>query len=207
MSTLTLYGNRFSGHSYKVRLALMLGDVSHEYRHVDLAAPRAERPDDFRAASRWDEVPALVVDGVPMVQSNAILQWLAESEGVLAGRPGERQGIREWLGWEANRIGLSVPNLRYYRRFASVPAEVEAWLELRACADLAVLDAQLAQQPFLLESGVTIADLSASAYLWWLDEAGLSVRDWPHVAAWLERLAALPGWQHPDQLMAPDIPD
>ena len=143
MSTITLFGNRLSGHSYKVRLALVLGDVSHEYRHVSLHLPREEREPEFRAASRWDEVPALVVDGVPMVQSNAILQWLAESEGVLAGQPGERQGIREWLSWEANRIGFSLPNLRYSRLFSPLDPGAEAWMETRTRRDLDVLDAHL----------------------------------------------------------------
>lgn len=205
MSKITLFGNRLSGHSYKVRLALVLGDVSHEYRHVSLSLPREERDADFRAASRWDEVPALVVDGEPMVQSNAILQWLAESEGVLAGQPGERQGIREWLSWEANRIGFSLPNLRYARKFAPLDAGADAWLEARTRRDLDVLDAHLAKQDYLLPSGLTIADLSASAYLWLIDDAGLTLDAWPHVAAWLARIAAQPGWEHPATLMAPDI--
>lgn len=204
MSSLILYGNRLSGHSYKIRLALVLGKVAHQYRNVALSTPRAERPADFRAASRWDEVPALVVDGVAMVQSNAILQWLAESQGVLAGQPGERQALREWLSWESNRIGLSLPNLRYARRFEPQPAAVEAWLEQRCRADLDVLDAQLATQDYLLAGGLSLADLSASAYLWWAADAGIDLQAWPQVGAWLARIAAQPGWQHPDTLMAPE---
>jgi glutathione S-transferase len=134
MTTLTLYGNCFSGHSYKVRLALMLADVSHDYVHVDLALPRAERAEDFRAVSRFGEVPVLVADGTPMCQSNAILQWLADSYGRLDGAPGERQLVREWLCWESNRIGFSLPNLRLARKFFPQPAEVTSWLEQRVRA-------------------------------------------------------------------------
>ncbi len=205
MSNLILYGNRLSGHSYKVRLALVLGDVSHEYRHVDLATARDARPDEFRAASRWGEVPALVVDGVAMVQSNAILQWLAESEGVLAGRPGDKQATREWLSWEANRIGLSLPNLRFAHKFEPQPPAVLAWLAARCQRDLDTLNQHLSGQDYLLPSGLSIADLSASAYLWWAPDAGIDVQNWPHVAAWLARIAAQPGWEHPDTLMAPDF--
>lgn len=204
MSSLILYGNRLSGHSYKIRLALVLGKVAHQYRNVALSTPRAQRPAEFRAASRWDEVPALVVDGVAMVQSNAILQWLAENQGVLAGQPGERQALREWLSWESNRIGLSLPNLRYARQFESQPAAVEAWLEQRCRADLDVLDARLATQDYLLAGGLSLADLSASAYLWWAADAGIDLQAWPQVGAWLARIAAQPGWQHPDVLMAPE---
>uniref|UniRef100_A0A4W5L858 Glutathione S-transferase n=1 Tax=Hucho hucho TaxID=62062 RepID=A0A4W5L858_9TELE len=188
---LTLYGNRFSGHSYKVRLALVLAGLAHDYRHVSLSLPHAERPADFRAASRWQEVPALVVDGVAMVQSNAILQWLASEQGVLGGTAAEAAALREWLSWEANRIGFSLPNLRYSRQFSPQGTAVEAWLEQRCRADLDVLNAQLAQQDYLLASGLSVADLSASAYLWWLADAALDIRDWPHVARWLAP-AAMP---------------
>ncbi|QBJ78360.1 glutathione S-transferase family protein [Aquitalea sp. USM4] len=207
MTTLTLYGNCFSGHSYKVRLALMLADVSHDYVHVDLALPRAERPEDFRAASRFGEVPVLVADGTPMCQSNAILQWLADSYGRLDGAPGERQLVREWLCWESNRIGFSLPNLRLARKFFPQPAEVTDWLEQRVKADLNELESTLSRHAYLIGSTLTIADLSASAYLWWLGDAGLDIAGWPHVAAWLERISQLPGWQHPDELMAAEIPD
>ena len=207
MTTLTLYGNRLSGHSYKVRLALMLADVSHDYVHVDLAVPREQRPEDFRAASRFGEVPVLVADGTALCQSNAILQWLANNFGQLSGEHGARETVREWLSWEANRVGLSVPNLRWSRLNRLPQPEVEAWLEQRARTDLDTLNAALAEQPYLAGQRLSIADLSASAYLWWLADAGLSISDWPQVQAWLERIAQQPGWQHPDVLMAPDIPD
>lgn len=207
MTTLTLYGNCFSGHSYKVRLALMLADVSHDYVHVDLAVPRAAREADFRAVSRFGEVPVLVADGTAMCQSNAILQWLADNYGRLDGAPGERQLVREWLCWESNRIGFSLPNLRMARKFLPVAPAVDSWLEQRVRDDLAVLEATLGQHHYLIGNTPTIADLSAAAYLWWLGDAGLQLADWPQLAAWLERISQLPGWQHPDELMAAEIPD
>lgn len=207
MASLTLYGNRNSGHSYKVRLALVLADLTHDYIHVDLSLPRAQRPEAFRAVSRFGEVPVLVVNGEPLCQSNAILQWLADSYGHLDGTGGERQHIREWLSWEINRIGFSVPNLRFYRRFAPAEPAVLAWLTERARADLDTLQDTLTGCNWLAGSRATIADVSVSAYLWWLAEAGLDIRHWPAVEAWLARLAALPGWEHPDTLMASEIPD
>ncbi|MCD4503150.1 glutathione S-transferase family protein [Chromobacterium piscinae] len=207
MNKLTLYGNRYSGHSYKVRLALMLADISHDYVHIDISLPRGERPEDFRAASRFGEVPVLVADGVPLCQSNAILQWLADSYGALGGALGERQRVREWLNWETNRLGLSLPNLRYSRLIAHYEPAVEAWLETRLRADLAVLEAELAERRYLAGDQVSIADVSLSGYLWWLSDTGLAIADWPNVQAWLARIAAQPGWQQPDELMSPDIPE
>lgn len=201
-----LYGSTNSGHSYKVRLFLLLAGVAHRYVWVDLSTPRPQRPAAFRAASRFGEVPVWVdAEGHSLCQSNAILMHLAQQTGQLAGAPGQWPRVTEWLGWEANRIGLSLPNLRVSRQWAAQPPEVDAWLERRTLADLQVLEAALAAAasadggPWLLPGNApTIADISCAAYLFWLHQVGLAVPDYPAIARWLAALAALPGWQHPD---------
>ncbi|HEY8382466.1 MAG TPA: glutathione S-transferase family protein [Microvirga sp.] len=200
MPDLVLYGSRHSGHSYKVRLALRLLDLPHAYRSIDLAVARSDRPADFQAVSRYGEVPVLVTDGEPLVQSNAILMHLARTTGRLRGQ-GDPDRAVEWLFWEANRIGFSVPNLRYARMFQTdTPADVVAWLEARAVSDLARLDEELARRSYLLDT-LSIVDVACCGYLYWADQAGLDLTRWPHVAAWLDRLSREPGWAHPDVLM------
>ena len=110
---LTLYGARESGHSYKVRLALTLMQVPHEYHRVEIDLPREQRSTEFRAVSRFGEVPVLVDRGQVYVQSDAILLHLAQREHKLYGRDAlDHDQVREWLFWEANRIGISVPTPR-----------------------------------------------------------------------------------------------
>lgn len=53
---------------------------------------------------------------------------------------------------------------------------------------------------FMLGAEPTIADFSLCGYLYFADEAKVTVPS--RVSAWLTRLAALPGWQHPYVLMA-----
>jgi glutathione S-transferase len=123
MPTPILYVHRESGHSYKVALALRLMGVAFEQRAVDLNLPRAERDADFRAASLHGEVPVLVDDsGLAVSQSNVILDHLARRHGRLdGGSDAERTRVREWLGWEANRLAMSFPHLRYSRCFTRAP--------------------------------------------------------------------------------------
>jgi glutathione S-transferase len=202
MPQLLLYGNRESGHSYKVRLALALLGLEHEYRAVDLSIARPDRPADFQAVSRYGEVPVLVSDGEPMVQSNAILMHLARTTGQLRGERDPDRTV-EWLFWETNRIGFSVPNLRFAQRFATgTPTDVLDWLRARAMSDLDRLDRELRTgPPFLLGESVSIADISCCGYLFWSDQAGLDLGLWPGVSAWLDRIRALPGWGHPYDLL------
>lgn len=199
---LLLYGNAHSGHSYKVRLLLLLSPVPHHYQPIALDIPRAERPAAFVAASRFGEVPVLIDGGVALCQSNAILLHVAQRTGVFGGAPDERSAVTEWLFWETNRIGFSVPNLRFALRWAPQPAEVLAYLRARALADLQTLDEALERTEFLLPSGPTIADIACAGYLFWLDQAGIEAAAFAHVARWLNSLSALPGWAHPDEALA-----
>jgi glutathione S-transferase len=182
-----------------VSLALWLAGIAHAYTEIDLATAREARPEPFRSLAKYGEVPLLVHAGQPYVQSNAILLHLAEHSGVLGGETAERlDRVREWLFWEANRIGFSLPNLRYALQFVEggpAPA-VEGMLRQRLASDLSRMEEELADgRAFLLGDSVTVADLSLCAYLYWPEQARISVP--PGVQGWLGRIAQLPGWRHP----------
>jgi glutathione S-transferase len=68
---------------------------------------------------------------------------------------------------------------------------------------LAILDKRLQRAPFVLGERPTIADLSLVAYLYYpAQEFGFDITaDHKHVAAWLDRVKALPGWKHPYEVM------
>lgn len=199
-----LFGSTDSGHSFKVRAFLLLARIPHQYHWVDLNLPREARGATFVAASKFGEVPVLLDDGRAYCQSNAILIHLAQKIGQFGGAAHDAAhwpDVLEWLCWESNRIGFSLPNWRYALRHAPQPAQVMDWLRQRVLQDLHTLDQALAQQAFLLPVGPTIADLSCSAYLFWLDQVGIAESNYPHLARWLDALRALPGWIPPDQAL------
>ena len=203
MRDLVLYGNHESGHSYKVRLFLTLAGVPHRYVWVDTGVPRSARPEEFRRASQFGEVPVLVADGRPQAQSNAILLTLARETGKFGPPPGSTwERLTTWLFWEANRIGFSVPNLRHSLVFAKDAApEVVAWLRSRAEQDLSRLDLQLADSAFILGAEGSVVDVACCAYLFWPDQANLDLSGWPNVARWLDGVKSLRGWASPYELL------
>jgi glutathione S-transferase len=196
--SIKLYGNRESGHAYKVRLMLNVAGLPHEFEEVDIFGPHEARPAPFRELAPFGEVPLLVHAGQPYAQSNAILLHLAAHSGALDGEVAGRSArVREWLFWEANRIGFSLPNLRYCLRFAPAAPAVTEMLRARVDADLARLEHELGDgREFVLGRTPTVADLSLCAYLFWADQAQVALP--PQVQGWLGRIAALPGWRHPD---------
>lgn len=198
-----LFGSTDSGHSFKIKSYLQLAGIAHSYEWIDLSTPRASRPAHFRTASKFDEVPVLVDGGYTLCQSNAILLYLARKTGKFAGTAQDQQHVLEWLCWEANRIGFSVPNLRYAMRWAKQPPDVLRYLRNRAVTDLSALNATLEVSEYLLPSGPTIADISCSAYLHWLEQTEVSVSEYPNLERWLRSLRQLPGWEHPNVALQP----
>ena len=73
----------------------------------------------------------------------------------------------------------------------------------RIDGNLAIVDKRLSTRPYILGERATIADLSLVAYLYYpADEFGFDVpAEHKKIAAWLDRIKALPGWKHPYDLM------
>ena len=198
---LKLFGHPESGHSYKVRLCLSIGKIEHDYQVIDILLPRDQRPQDFQDQSKFQEVPLLIHNQIPYVQSNAILLHLAEHFSLFGGNtPVQLQQCREWLFWESNKIGLCLPQLRFATKFA--PNEYNQgtldWLSTRYHQDINVIEQELLDgRNFILGDEVTIADFSLCGYLYFAEQAKVDVP--PFVSQWLERISKLEGWKHPYQ--------
>jgi glutathione S-transferase len=182
--------------------------VPYEQRAVDLNQPREQRSEDFRAAALFGEVPVLVdEDGLAVCQSNVILDYIARRYAKLDGRtPAARTRVREWLAWEANRLAMSFPHLRFSRRFTRAEPALETWWLARMQADFDCLDRRLRTTPFIVGEMPTIADVSCCGYLFWTDQADVDLAPWPGIVAWLDSIRSLPGWSAPYDLLVASPP-
>ncbi|MHA7876618.1 glutathione S-transferase family protein [Roseivivax sp.] len=201
MSGLLLYGHPDSGHACKVALALRLAGLEHETRRIEIWEPRETRPEAFLAASPAGEVPCLMIDGAPHVQSGAILLEIASRFGVLGGTdPDMMRRAREVLFWEANRIGMCLPQLIEARRPGGdhFPPGALDWLEGRYATDRVRFELMLGAGPFFHGETPGIADCAVWGYVQWVEKAGQSPS--PAMAGWIARMAALPGMAPPEDL-------
>ena len=199
MAELVLYGHPDSGHACKVALALSLAGLRHKSVYVDIWADPASRPAEFLAASPLHEVPLLLVDGMPYTQSGAILLEVAERFHCLGGEDavGLARG-RALLMWEANRIGMCLPQLKEARRVSGTgfPEGVVAWLRARYDADARNFGVLLGENPFFHGKEPGIGDCAIWGYVQWLGEAGVAPSD--QMAGWLERMRNLDGMKTPE---------
>lgn len=199
-----LYGHPESGHAFKVKFFLEHAGLEHDYELVDIGLPRERRSAEFQRHARFGEVPALVHDGRSIVQSNAILLHLASHTGAWGAEDdGRFDRVHEWLFWEANRIGMCLPQLRVFRRFEDhgIDEGTRAWLAARCDLDLSIMEGELADGRSWIVPGdaPTVADFSLCGYLVHAAEAEVSPPE--GVREWLARLAALPGWRTPYEML------
>lgn len=193
-----------SGNAYKCALALALTGARWQARYVDFFNGETRTP-SYRALNPMGEVPVLVHGDLTLSQSGAILLHIATTTGQMGGATTSDQAeILRWILWDNHKLSSQIGTVRYLMNF--IPAEkqpegVIPFLQARLKSAYAVLNGHLAERDWLVGSGPTIADLSCCGYLYYPEPFGFDRKDWPHIDAWLGRLAALPGWNHPYDLM------
>jgi len=193
-----LYDYAASGNCFKVRL--LLGLLGQEYERVPVDIFAGDTlTDAFGALNPLRETPVLEIDdGRRLTQSNAILWFLAEGTEFLPGDAFARGEVAAWLSFEQERVmgGIGGPR---FRALTGRPLDASRLQTGRGA--LRVLDDHLAGREWLVGDAPTIADVGVFAYSSRAPDAGLEVPT--HVAAWLERVRALPGFAD-DYVSYPD---
>ena len=204
MARYRLHCNGGSGHSYKVALYLGCAGLDWEPVGVDFAGGQT-RDARWRAEmNAMGEVPVLEADGMRMSQSGAILLWLAETTGHFAPEAAQRFEAMRWLLFDNHKFSNNLAMHRFQYSLTPRPADpaVLAFLRSRAESSFAVLEQHLAARAFVLGGLATIVDLSLAGYVWYpAAETGFDLADYPAIDGWRRRIAALPGWQPPYELM------
>lgn len=202
--TARLYCFGESGNAYKCALALTLTGSDWQPEFVDFFNGGARSP-EFRAINEMGEVPVLVDGDLTLTQSGLILSHIAEKTGKLGGQTAEeRREILRWILWDNHKLSTQIGTTRFLMNFLPEdkrPAGVIPFLQGRLKAAYKVLNDHLATRDWVVGRSVTIADLSCCGYLYYPEPFGFDRADWPHIAAWLDRIAALPGWKPPYDLM------
>lgn len=198
-----------SGNAYKCALALKLANLDWEPVFVDFFKGEARSP-EFRKINEMGEVPVLVDGDATLTQSGVILDYISSKTGKLGGRSAaERREVLRWLFWDNHKLSTQIGATRFLMNFLPPekrPEGVVPFLQGRLKAAYAVLNDHLAARDWIVGDAPTIADVSCCGYLYYPEPFGFDRKDWPHIDAWLDRIAALPGWKHPYDLMQRALP-
>jgi glutathione S-transferase len=202
-----LYGSPHSLPTYKVALMLRLSGEPFSFRYVSFQK-RMHKAPEFRALSRWGQVPVLLDGERVYVQSSAILEHLAEAIGRFEGPdPRARQAVREWLYWDVDALFPPIWNSYGVqlgqRKLLPITVEptITDYHRRRAETALTALDSHLAHRDYLCASEPTIADISCYADVAFAEICEFDVKRWPNLVSWAEKMKALPGFKAPFDLL------
>ena len=192
-----LYEHPSSGNCLKARV--MLDQVGADYERVelDLFAGETRTPEHF-ARNPDGRIPVLELDsGEYLAESGAILLYLAEGTSYLPDDPVERARVHAWMFFEQNQIEANIGVARFLAlsgRASGVP-EVFADRRRRGSEALATLDRGLSDGREFICGAYSVADLALYGYVHVADDAGCPLSEHRAVSTWVERVAALPGFE------------
>jgi glutathione S-transferase len=194
-----------SGNSYKLALMLTLCGQEFEPIWTDFGGGVTRTAEWRERVNEMGEIPVLEDSGVRLTQTGPILLRLAERYGRYRGEDdGERFEVLRWLFWDNHKLTSYMATYRFLRAFtASADRNVLAFLRGRLDDYLGILERHLRDRAFVAGSRPTVADISAIAYLSFpKEESGYDLAaTHPAIDAWRGRIAALPGWRAPYDLL------
>ncbi len=187
-----LYNFPKSGHAHRIELMLSLLNLPIELVFVDLAKGAHKQP-DFLALNPFGQVPVIDDNGTVVADSNAILVYLAKKydNGTwLPEEPAAAARVQRWLSVAAGPLAFGPAAARLVTVFGASFNTDE--VITRAHTLLKVIDAELANRPFLAGSTPTIADIANYSYIAHAPEGNVSLEPYANVRGWLARIEALP---------------
>lgn len=164
--------------SRAVRVLWMLEELGVPYAHI-AAAPRSP---EALAASPSGKVPVLLVDGTPISDSTAILQFLADKHGAFTHPAGtlaraQQDSLTQLILdefdavlWTAARHSFILPE---EMRLPAIKDSLKWEFERSQHA----LEARMGKGPYLMGDGLTVPDIILTHCLGWANGAGFPLID------------------------------
>ncbi|HBF51488.1 MAG TPA: glutathione S-transferase [Massilia sp.] len=165
---------------------------------LGLPFAREEWNDAAHAALNPNRMVPVLVDGdLVLWESNTICRYLCtryDGEALLPRESGARAQVEQWMDWQATELNTAwryafmalVRHSPAHTDPAQIDAGVQGWNR-----HMGILDAQLGKTgAYVAGAGFSLADivLGLSANRWLMTP--MDRPDYPHVAAWLEKLGA-----------------
>ena len=201
-----LHGFCQSGNTFKVAFLLRALNQPWQSVFVDFMHGATREPQWRESANEMGEVPVLDDGTRRLTQSGVILTHLARQHGGFGGVGEiEQQEVLRWLFFDNHKFTSYFATYRFMKAFGPAQPDpaVMAWLRGRLDNAFGIVNKHLEGRAFMVGPSATIADLSMCGYLFYpVEESGYEVATrFPHIAAWLGRVRALPGWADPYDIL------
>ena len=197
-----IYADPITVNCRKVLAGLDLLGAPFELHHVDYFKGE-QKAEPYVSLNPNASIPAMVDDDLVLWESNAILQYAADKVGNDVAYPRDlktRADINRWLLWESSSwfpscyVFLVENCVKPLLGGAPDPAVLDA--QAAQFHKLAgILDARLANSPWVAGDAPTIADIALAAPMHLHGWQRLPLGDHPNLQRWMaERVEQLPSW-------------
>ena len=193
--TVVLYDSAVSGNCYKVRLLFALLGVEYERRELSVV-DKSNREEELGDLNPGLRVPTVVLDdGRPLGESGAILWYFADETQFVPTDPFERAKVLQWMFFEQYSHEPFIAVARHWVLHDMAPSD-EALEEKRRGGYVALdaLERGLSNGRGFLAGEFSIGDIALYAYTHVAHEGGFDLSGYPRIQAWIERVAAQPGY-------------
>jgi glutathione S-transferase len=185
-----LYDYAASGNCFKVRLLLEQLEMAYERVPIDIFDGDT-LTDAYGKLNPQRSTPVLqLADGRTLIESNAILWFLAAGTRFLPEDPFGQSEVCRWLIYEQSDVMPMIGGLRFRLltgRFTPESEEAER-RRTGAYEVLRIIDDHLETREFLASGSYSIADIAVFAYSHVADEAGIETSGYSNFLDWLERV-------------------
>jgi glutathione S-transferase len=193
--SLTIYGMPAS-RAFRVLWAAEETGLPYANEPLSFKDPAIKAP-AYLAINPNGTIPAIVDDGFALFESLAITLYLSRKSGRLWPKDVRGEGVAfQWTMWAATEVEGALGGWFYHTRFLP-EAERKPEIAQDSAAKLPrrfdVLEAALAQSPWLAGEAFGIADLNVAAVTYRAPAFGLE--RWPRIADWHRRCYARPAAQ------------
>jgi glutathione S-transferase len=192
-----LYNSQLSGNCWKARQILALRGIEYERVEIDVF-DRSNRPELLGGKNPALRVPTLELDdGQFLAESNAILWYFGDGSPYVPADPLERARVLQWMFFEQYEVEPSIAVARFMVTLLGEREKYADELESKWKAGnraLAAVDGHLDGRDWLVGDSFSIADISVYGYVHLAEEGDFDLGQYPRVRAWIDRVAAVPGY-------------
>lgn len=197
-----VWGRRNSSNVMPVMWAI--GELGLDYKRHDIGDLfGGNDTPDYLAMNPNGVVPTIRDGDMALWESNAIVRYLAArygAGGIWPEAPAARAVADQWMEWSKTTLSPPVTGLFW----STVRIGREDWdpaaiarLEDQAAKVMEILNARLADHPFVGGDDLTIADFPLGGQLWRYSNFEVRRPETPNIDAWMARLMARPAYmQH-----------
>ena len=199
---LTVWGRRTSVNVQKVMWAVAELGLAH--KRIDAGGPFGGLDTKAFAELNPNRLVPVIEDetGFRLYESNAIVRYLARTHGWGTLSPSDehhRAFADQWMDWSITTLYPDVISTLFLALVRTPiqdrnPSTIDAAAK-RAGEKLAILDAQLADRPFILGDTLTMADIAVGSQMFRYFTLDIPRPPLANVEAWYRRLAARRAYQ------------